>query len=550
MTDVRTKLNLDGNKYLEHITNEDLESIIESNEVVFMENIILSTILSLSIFASPNSTKTDIHNMTMIISNQIDKYFDITNVYKYMSVMWLILYNRTRGVGLSIAILNDWLFSNKNFINLYKHQTEMLRYQKLTRAPSRENLIPPEESEYNNAQNMLIDEAKVIKRILNLGDLIRDDAFIIYSMHNIDSEYYWNIDQLKAYLSNEYGLLYPDKLETIGDKILDVVIMVICLDQIRRKVNINTSEMIMIRRLLCRNTTQFCFMNSHELCSGRGSVKDCANQFEMLLGSIWCNSNYPKRDYPKGDYLKGDNFRRPEIFDNIIPWLERSVYSTYIRELFDTGVLRSCNNDRSIQKEDAQEDAIYASTNYSRERLSATIGKVNRAMISLEHEKEDILDIDEMDSVFNGNFRDTEREIIFFEKMRELGFDMEYDGEQKLFKIYIRGDLLFSIRIAWDDRYVVLKMLEYVVYDALLETNYPTRLPHQYRDNLILLYRDLLERGVAGKDILDGYRIKVNDDSMYVNDVLFGSLDGGNKMEILKRYLHKAFETIHRITGR
>lgn len=93
---------------------------------------------------------------------------------------------------------------------------------------------------------------------------------------------------IKNRLNQKFGIHHNDRLELLGDAVLELAITQMLMDEGLTKVG----DISQLRQKIVRNISLICLMNDLNLCPLNQPVKkDCADFFEAILGAIYTHLN-------------------------------------------------------------------------------------------------------------------------------------------------------------------------------------------------------------------------------------------------------------------
>jgi dsRNA-specific ribonuclease len=151
-----------------------------------------------------------------------------------------------------------------------------------------------------------------------------------------------NLDpEFKDQMIKDYGFCDYEKLEFMGDAVLEIIITII-ITSIHK--DVKPSDMSDARIALTRNTTLYCFMNKYDLCSEiipstrYLTLKTCADTFEAILGAIFLDLYYSQAMLFSS-------------LDYILMWMKRNqTFDQYIRNvIFTKNIDTTCSKDLTLK---------------------------------------------------------------------------------------------------------------------------------------------------------------------------------------------------------
>lgn len=94
-------------------------------------------------------------------------------------------------------------------------------------------------------------------------------------------------NSIKEKLLKKYGSHHYDKLEFLGDSVLELIISDILYNK-----NLSPGQMTKIRSSIVRNVSLICLMNDKKICNTTIAVKkSCADVFEAIVGAVYIHLN-------------------------------------------------------------------------------------------------------------------------------------------------------------------------------------------------------------------------------------------------------------------
>lgn len=92
---------------------------------------------------------------------------------------------------------------------------------------------------------------------------------------------------IKKKLKNKYQSPDNDKLELLGDAVLELLVS----DTLYTK-NLSVGKMSKVRQAIVRNVSLICLMNDRKLCDVNTYItKSCADTFEAIIGAVYIHLN-------------------------------------------------------------------------------------------------------------------------------------------------------------------------------------------------------------------------------------------------------------------
>jgi hypothetical protein len=121
------------------------------------------------------------------------------------------------------------------------------------------------------------------------------DNVLIYMSFLPKSHRYFTKAQKRA-IVEQYGFSDLEKMEFIGDAVLEFVVVMI----VSSLHNVKTpGDLHNLKVLLTKNITLHCFMEQYNLCSELGSdsvkMKQCADAFESIIGAMFIDFFYNQK---------------------------------------------------------------------------------------------------------------------------------------------------------------------------------------------------------------------------------------------------------------